>query len=800
MKKLLLALLLCCVPAFAQFVPTPVAGYVNSGSGWAPLTTTSTTGMALNFTPKAVGLYAYNATLGQFVYWDGGTSGGGSATVSGPAALFTCSGTNTIACVTTQAAAGAVWGNFTGATAAPAYSTTPAFNGVNITGINFTQIAGTASIAQLPATVVQSVGTVTSGNILKWVTSNTATNSVLVDNGTSVSTNVPVIAPSFAGSAVSMTNIPVGQIGNTGALVSPITSGLIGEYHLTETSAASPAIDSSGLGNNGTYFGTPTFGGGVAGGITSAGQGGMDYPASFNSTALTISVYTCSAALGIPNTSTFPILVGGLNTATAPTNSNVQAFGFMMLSNNATTFPGFPGKYANAATSFNSGSILTIAGQTTDGCHLNTWKRNSANDQFYIDGKEVVNYRQRPTGSAAVVPTIGPFSLGMPHYATLPTAAYAYPYPIYYSAVFNRALSDTEIGTLAGSVQTYAALRGITKIQNTFSDPGNQLLFVGDSITFGYLTTTPWPRTVTTAGNLNNTYISVLSFPLNNIASSSWQLEDMINECQSRGYGSLNPNSNSTVIIWGGTNETQPTAVTYQVTYARLRRLVQCYKGATPNVPRVFVATMISRGISGVANAALDLFKNNLNDLIRQDNAGADGTIDVASFPGLGKDGSSANPTAACNAANCFNVDAVHPIDAGAAIIASGFEGYINWADAKNNWQNPTLITTGATYQELAKDVAINTNPVAVQTITLPAIMSGAAPSFLVGTDRYVKNLSAFVVTINPAAGEVIDGNAAGTGISCAPLAKCTFRAVLGATAGLPNTADATSGAHWEQQ
>lgn len=658
---------------------------------------------------------------------------------------------------------------------------------------------GTGTVSNVGATgnavVSATVTNPTTTPVVVLTLPNSPANSVLSNSTSSPAAATYTTTPAV--SAASQFNFPVGQFANA-SIVSPITTGLIHEYHINEASGATVAIDYSGNGNNGTYVGTPALAGTLSGGMTAAGNGYLSFPSADN-TALTFATYTCSSALGIPNTSTFPVLIGGLQSATAPTNSNLQAFGMMILSNNTTTFPGFPGKYANASSTFNSGAVLTIAGQTSDGCHLLTWVRGTTNDLFYIDGNEVVNYRQRPAGSAAVTIASGTFALGMPPYATLPTAAYSYPYPIYYSASFSTALTAAQIKTLAGSVQTYAGLRGITKIAQTFSDPGNQLLFVGDSITFGYLTTTPWPRTVTTAGNLNNTYISVLSFPLNNIASSSWQLEDMINECQSRGYGSLNPNSNSTVILWGGTNETQAPTATAAVTYARLRRLVQCYKGASPNVPRIFVATMISRGIAGVANAPLDLFKNNLNDLIRKDNAGADGTIDIASFPGLGKDGSSANPIAACNAANCFNADAVHPIDAGATIIASGVEGYINWADAKNNWQNPTLITTGATYQELANDVAINTNPVAVQTITLPAIMSGATPAFLVGTDRYVKNLSAFVVTINPAAGEVIDGNAAGTGISCAPLTKCVFRAVLGSTAGLSN-ADVTSGAHWEQQ
>lgn len=715
-----------------------------------------------------------------------------SATVTNPTT------TPVVVLTLTSAPANTVLSNSTGSTAAPTYTTTPAFTGSSITGLNFTQLGGAATIAQLPATTVNAAGTVSANTVLKWVTSNTATNSSLADSGTAITTTEPITASAFNGVASGLTAFPIGNFSAAGR-VSPITTGLLTEFHINEASGATVAIDYSGNGNNGTYVGTPTLSGGLPGGMIAAGAGYLSFPAADN-TALTFSTYTCSAALSTDG-STFPTLIGGLQTATAPSNSNLQAFGVMMRGNNATSIPGNPGRYDTTFTTFNSGSLLTIGAQTADGCHLLTWVRGTTKDQFYIDGSEVTGYFAQPAGSSAVTIASGTFALGMAPYATLPTVAYSYPYPIYYSAVFSTALTATQIQNLAGSVATYAQLRGITKVPAGFSDPGNQLLFVGDSITFGLSTTTPWVRTVTTPGATTIPYIQITGVAgvTNSIASPSWTLGEMLQECTSRGYGAMNPNSATTVIIWGGTNDVATAPLVSAATaYNRLRRLVQCYKAA-PTTPRVFVMTMISRTLTGFGGATNDSLKNTLNDLMRRDYAGADGVIDVASFPGLGADGSNANPTAACNGANCFNADHVHPIDAGATIISTGFEGYINWADARYNWMNPILITTGATYQEVAGDAAVNTNPVAAQTITLPAIMSGAAPSFLVGTDRYVNNISAFPVTINPAAGEVIDNLAAGVGITCATLTKCKFRAVLGATPGTA-TADSLAGAHWEQQ
>lgn len=600
------------------------------------------------------------------------------------------------------------------------------------------------------------------------------------------------------GSAAALTSFPLGNFSTAGR-VSPITSGLLTEFHINEASGSTVAIDYSGNGNNGTYVGTPTLPGTLSGGMTAAGAGYLSFP-SVSNTALTFSTYTCSAALAT-NGSTFPTLIGGLQTATAPSNSNLQAFGLMMLGNNATTIPGVPGKYDTTFSTFNGGALLTIGAQTADGCHLLTWVRGTTKDQFYIDGTEVTGYFAQPAGSSAVTIASGTFALGMAPYATLPTVAYSYPYPIYFSFSYSTALTAAQIQNLAGSAAVYAQFRGITKVAPGFSDPGNQLLFVGDSITFGYLTTTPWVRTVTVPGVTTITYQQITGAVglTNNIASASWTLGEMLQECTSRGYGAMNPNAATTVIIWGGTNDlaTAP-LVSATTAYARLRRLVQCYKAA-PHNPRVFVMTMLSRTGTGFGSATNDSLKNSLNDLIRRDFAGSDGVIDVASFPGLGADGSNANPTAACNGANCFNTDHVHPIDAGATIISTGFEGYINYADAKYNVMNPPTITT-TPYQEVAADVAIAYNPTGSTTLTLPAIMSGAAPSFLVGTERYVNNVSAFAVTVTPAAGEVIDGNAAGTGVVCATLTKCKFRVVLGATPGLATgQADILAGAHWEQ-
>jgi len=86
---------------------------------------------------------------------------------------------------------------------------------------SFAQLSGQVSVSQQPATTVQAVGTRTANTILKWVTSNTAANSSLVDDGSSITTGENITAPNFIGtlngnsaSSSFATNILGGALGS----------------------------------------------------------------------------------------------------------------------------------------------------------------------------------------------------------------------------------------------------------------------------------------------------------------------------------------------------------------------------------------------------------------------------------------------------------------------------------------------------------------------------------------------------------------------------------------------------------
>jgi formylmethanofuran dehydrogenase subunit D len=801
----------------------------------------------IEITSAQLGSQYYNTTtptLRQFSLagWTSvaGDGGGGVASVNATGnAVVSATVTNptttpVVVLTLTSAPANTVLSNSTGSTAAPTYTTTPAFTGSSITGLNFTQLGGAATIAQLPATTVNAAGTVSANNVLKWVTSNTATNSSLADSGTAITTSEPITASAFNGSAIGLTSFPTGQFAAPG-IVSAVTSGLLAEYHFQDGVGASTLIDSSGNNNVAAVTGTIGLTGTLLGGMNAcptgctpnvAPSGYAGLPTALN-TALTMQLYTCTNIAGAQALTGgfFDMPIGGLLSATAPSGGTTEAFGVMLLGaqgNLLTTDATAIAKYSVAPTAFNNTVATTQSIEGVGGCHLITWTRkaSTAMDDISIDGHLSSAYAYiNTTGTAALVP-ITSFALGTAPYTTL-SGTYKHPYPIYFFNAYSRVLTAAEIQANYGAIQKFMDYRGVPNTiipATTYSDPGNQIIAAIDSLTYGfnseslkgwpfYTTTNPKAGTVT----VTNPYPQATT---NNIATVGYQLEQAIAECPTRGYTAINPNSATTVILWGGTNDTNNqngtlavglASVTPATAYQRLRRLVQCWKSATP-VPRVFVMTMISRGISGVAGNGLgvnagvpmETLKAQFNDLVRKDYAGADGMIDLASAVPLGANGASliiptggTTPCAGTTATTYFAGDSVHLLDCGQQTVASYVSAYLNYADSKFNASNPLL--EAANYTETSADVAVNANPATASlTITLPTAVA------MVGTDRYIYNIQASggnTVTVAAASGEVINGTL--TSVTCANATKCTFRSVLGTSQGVASP-DSTSGAHWE--
>lgn len=787
-------------------------------------------------TSAVLGASYYNTTtptLRQFSLagWTSVAGGGGGGVSSVGAtgnAVVTTTVTNPtttplIALTLTSAPANTVLSNSTGSAAAPTYTTTPAFTGSSITGLNFTQLGGAATIAQVPATLVQAVGTVSANTSLRWVTGNTATNGSLADNGTAITTSVPITASAFNGSASGLTAFPTGQFANPG-IVNAVTRGLNFEYHFQEASGATSIVDYSGANNPGTVTGTVGLTGTLVGGMnvcstgcvgSVAPSGYVSIPAAL-STDPTLQFYTCTNSLtaaGITGGFT-DIIAGGLISATAPSGGTTQATGLFIQGgqgNSLSTNASSVAKFAIAPGMFNNATVTAQSINALAGCHLITVVRQTAptTDLIYIDGNLSSGGQFTGTGTLQQA-IIGSIAIGTPPYATLSTN-YKHPYPVYYAAGSSVAWTAEEVQRSYGSIQSSMGFRGVVQLPPVYSDAGNQIVAGIDSLTFGYNSASVhgWPFYLSNNPKPGAVIVTTPYPVVTNLGIVGLQLKQAIAECQSgKWQAAINPNSPTTFLFWGATNDVTGTAtaaaglpaVLAVDAHQRLHRLVQCAKGLNPQ-PRVIVATMISRGVNGSAangtgvnsSTPLETLKQQNNDLMRADYAGADGMFDMASIPALGADGASLVSTGtACvgtSSTAYFTGDSVHLTDCGQQTAASYWSAYLNYLDNKFGYTNPTTITA-ATYPETSADVAINANPAAVSTITLPTAVG------LVGTDRQIANMSAFVVTVAAAAGEVI--NVSSTSVACIAGAVCKFRSVLGTSQGVASP-NATSGAHWEQ-
>src|SRR5882757_8142988 len=388
---------------------------------------------------------------------------------------------------------------------------------------------------------------------------NSPANTVLSNSSSSAGPASYVTAPAV--SAANLTSFPLGQFANAGT-VNAVTSGLNFEYHFQEASGATTIVDYSGAGNAGTVTGTVGLTGTLVGGmnVCSTGcvgnvapSGYVSLPATIN-TDPTLEFYTCTNQLvsaGITG-GFIDIIAGGLISATVPSGGTTQATGLMLAGgqgNSLATNAQYEPKFAVAPGTFNNATITAQSIDAAGGCHLVTVIRQTAPtpDLVYIDGKIASGTHFTGTGTLQQVIT-GVIAIGTPPYATL-TAVYKHPYPIYYAA-----------GAIVAGI---------------------------DSLTWGFASESlhGWPFYL--AVNSGQP-VTTNSYPIvTNIAIVGYQLKQSVAECESgKWQESLNPNSPTTIILDGGTNDLNGTAtaaaglpaVSAAVTYQRMRRLVQCAK------------------------------------------------------------------------------------------------------------------------------------------------------------------------------------------------------------------------------
>lgn len=347
MKKLLLAVLLWCVPAFAQFVPQPAGSYVNSGSGWAAATSTSTFDAA-TFTPQPIGLYRLNTTLNQWVPWDGGSSSGAGTVLSFSAGNLSPLFTTSVATSTTtpaltfllsNAPGKSILGNVSATSGAPAYTTDPqvltltanSITSATVTGAllgnanTATSLAGGAALGDLP--YQSAVGTTA---MLAGRTA--ATQGILCQIGNGTISAAPIWCNTVGTGSVVLANAPTvtGTWTFSGAV--SVVMGTFTRFRTTGTAPTIAVGAAAGTGATATVLaGSTNQAGQIT--ITTAGvplAGGTLATVTFNGTVtpapLTVTLMPANAAAATAVTTIFTN-IPGTTTWTISTGATIPAVG-----------------------------------------------------------------------------------------------------------------------------------------------------------------------------------------------------------------------------------------------------------------------------------------------------------------------------------------------------------------------------------------------------------------------------------------------------------------------------------------
>jgi lysophospholipase L1-like esterase len=190
-------------------------------------------------------------------------------------------------------------------------------------------------------------------------------------------------------------------------------------------------------------------------------------------------------------------------------------------------------------------------------------------------------------------------------------------------------------------------------------DLPDSLVFVGDSITIGTGTTVPNGFADLVIANFASKVTAA------NLGVAGMTMATMATNALTQPATYLAPGKgNNTVVIMGGTNDLIGGA-TAEDTFANLLLVVQRWKAGGAQHP--VVVTMLPRG------ASVETRRVTYNDLIRN-NAGTYGynVADWASNANMGQAGQNTDLT-------WYNVDVVHPNDAGAALGAPYVNATITW-------------------------------------------------------------------------------------------------------------------------
>jgi len=501
-------------------------------------------------------------------------------------------------------------------------------------------------------------------------------------------------------------------------------TGLISLYAMTDGSG-STLTDSSGNGNNATLASAgaaPTW---VTGGLHFANTQFVSLPSAVN-TARTIQIFA------VPDVPVYPPLTAQPDNVTILQGSVAQSIALRM-----SRFTGDKG-YGGTPCMGRTDALQQICSATNvAGPHLVSWVISAGVSKIYVDGNEVVYTTHGSMSSSLTLIQGGVWQLGG---SAIGVNEYYFG-TVFYALFYSTELTPEQIAQNYTAVAAILEKRGVQLNYTLGSSVSNQAVFVGDSITYGQGATAGFPSLISTI----STY-TVTNKGIPSIWAQQWRPYLPFTVDPLYGGGA----AQNIVFVFLGTNDTALGNVAADQILGNLSGIAneRRQKGW-----KVIVATMLSR-------TGADAKKNTLNTLIRQYwSSFADALCDFAADPLLGADGASASAT-------YFQVDHVHPTDAGQALLATHAQQTINSLYYLNG-KTPTPVTT-ATYTELDADIVVVYSGASTSTITLVAATSQT------GQVRTIVNASASGVTVAPSGSETITGS---TSIAAGTTAK--FQATL---------------------
>ncbi len=496
--------------------------------------------------------------------------------------------------------------------------------------------------------------------------------------------------------------------------INNLLPGATADYNFLQGSGTVVA-DSTGNGNSGTLASgalpswTPT-------GLSFLPGQGVSLPAALNGTQTFFAgVYINPITAGNQLGNQYPVLISSSNGG--------GGFNFMY---SYIAGGGFiPNAYA--PTFFVNNAVGTAVPNLLSGFHVLAAVLGGGGnkDRIYIDGAEVAAYTSQ--GSSAGAQSSGNFFLGSSNVG--PWQGSGLNGTLYRVRTYPTALTASSVQAVSAAIANEVSARGVATTPASTQLATTQLHAIGDSITYGFGVSTPWPSLLTLT---NQPAYTITDWGITGItlaAIDGSEPNRAALQCHSSAGAGL-------ALIMAGTNDFSLLNVPASTVLQNLLGEVQTMKSAGC---RVFVGTMISRTGNDPGGHTLDSDKNAYNTLIlsQAKAGGADGVIDFAANPVLGADGANTNAT-------YFQPDHVHPSQAGQAQLAAAASNALNYVYGSNEASPHVVSALG--YAMTAADGYISLSGLTGPgTLTLPDCTGQSGAAYRINNPQ-----SAYVVSVVP--------------------------------------------------